>query len=86
MRISVHSVVIAAASPTVSDALIKCHRDGGTPPPELLVHCECSALEECVRFCYTGDLSSHTAALLTQLVHFMHGYLCLCLKRYLLPR
>jgi len=56
MRISVHSVVIAAASPTVSDALIKCHRDGGTPPPELLVHCECSALEECVRFCYTGEL------------------------------
>merc|ERR1711865_35912 len=56
MRISVHSVVIAAASPTVSDALIKCHRDGGTPPPELLVHCDCIALEECVRFCYTGEL------------------------------
>jgi len=56
MRISVHAVVIAAASPSIAHALNKCYREGGAPPPELLVHCECAALEECVRFCYTGEL------------------------------
>jgi hypothetical protein len=56
MRISVHSVVIAAASKTVAEALSKNTSDTGSAPPELLVHCECSALEECVRFCYTGQL------------------------------
>jgi len=58
MRISVHSVVIAAASSTVSSALINSRRESNSnvTPPELLVHCDCAALEECVRFCYTGEL------------------------------
>eukprot|EP00656_Telonema_subtile_P051288 TRINITY_DN685_c0_g1_i1.p1 TRINITY_DN685_c0_g1~~TRINITY_DN685_c0_g1_i1.p1 ORF type:complete len:547 (-),score=158.91 TRINITY_DN685_c0_g1_i1:271-1911(-) len=57
-RISVHSVVIAAASSTVSQALINSRRESNSnvTPPELLVHCDCAALEECVRFCYTGEL------------------------------
>eukprot|EP00658_Telonema_sp_P-2_P076647 TRINITY_DN674_c0_g1_i14.p1 TRINITY_DN674_c0_g1~~TRINITY_DN674_c0_g1_i14.p1 ORF type:complete len:300 (+),score=128.34 TRINITY_DN674_c0_g1_i14:111-1010(+) len=57
-RISVHSVIIAAASSTVSQALINSRRESNTNvnPPELLVHCDCAALEECVRFCYTGEL------------------------------
>jgi len=57
-RISVHAVVVAAASPTVADALMstKKDRDDDRNPPELLVHCDCQALEECVRFCYTGEL------------------------------
>merc|ERR1712159_490988 len=57
-RISVHAVVVAAASPTVAEALMstKKDRDDDRNPPELLVHCDCQALEECVRFCYTGEL------------------------------
>eukprot|EP00657_Telonema_sp_P-1_P009087 TRINITY_DN3258_c0_g1_i3.p1 TRINITY_DN3258_c0_g1~~TRINITY_DN3258_c0_g1_i3.p1 ORF type:complete len:198 (+),score=70.59 TRINITY_DN3258_c0_g1_i3:136-729(+) len=46
VRISVHSVVIAAASVTVAQALINSRRESSTnvTPPELLVHCELSLI------------------------------------------
>merc|ERR1711959_54215 len=62
-RISVHAVVIAAASPTVADTLVKTKGENSHNPPELLVHCETHALEECVRFCYTGELRVSDEAL-----------------------
>lgn len=54
--ISVHAVVIAACAPAVANALIKTKGERAAIPQELVVHCEYCALEECVRYCYTGEL------------------------------
>jgi hypothetical protein len=74
-RISVHSVVIAAASSPVSQALIQSRKDSHSNinPPELHVHVNCAALEECVRFCYTGELrvSDDSIALLWYAAHVL---------------
>jgi len=56
--ISVHSAVIAAVSPEIRNILINCSTNGGMPP-ELVVHIETNALEEMVRFMYTGELRIH---------------------------
>jgi hypothetical protein len=57
--ISVHSAVIAAASAEIQKILISCLQNNGTLPPDLVVHVETNALEELVRYMYTGELRIH---------------------------
>lgn len=54
--ISVHSAVIASASEAIRKILVQCQQQNGAMPPELVVHVEPDALEELVRFFYTGEI------------------------------
>jgi len=57
--ISVHSSVIAAASEEIRKILVNCLQNNGALPPDLVVHVETTALEELVRYMYTGELRIH---------------------------
>jgi len=57
--ISVHSAVIAAASTEIEKILVKSVQENGSLPPDLIIHVEPTALEEVVRFMYTGELRIH---------------------------
>merc|ERR1719163_487374 len=59
MCLSVHSVVIAAASPEIHRILGECVKGSGQVPPDLVVHVEPRALEEMVRFMYMGEIRIH---------------------------
>lgn len=57
--ISVHSAVIASASEEIKKILVNCVLNNGQLPPDLVVHVETNALEELVRYMYTGELRVH---------------------------
>jgi len=59
MCLSVHSVVIAAASSEIRQILGECVKTSGQIPPDLVVHVEPRALEEMVRFMYMGEIRIH---------------------------
>lgn len=67
--IRVHSAVIAAASSEIQKILLLCHQDNGQLPPDLVVHAEPHALEEMVRFMYTGELRIND----DNVSHIMHA-------------
>jgi len=67
--IRVHSAVIAGASSEIQKILLSCHQDNGQLPPDLVVHAEPHALEEMVRFMYTGELRIND----DNVSHIMHA-------------
>jgi len=67
--ISVHSAVIASASAEIKKILVNCVQSNGQSPPDLVVHVETNALEELVRYMYTGELRIHDSSV----QHIMHA-------------